>query len=107
MKLKDRSLKSKEKFADGLMAVGNAIHSAVLISVLVFPLTAFISAIFVGNEVFSITVILKHWGWQNVGLFGIVYLVPIGIGRYSKEQAMNLYDEITSSLTTTANDTIP
>ena len=92
MKLKNRALKSKEKFADGLMTIGNAIHSTVMISVLVFPLTAFISAIFADNEIFSVMTILQRWGWQNVGLFGIVYLVPIVFGMYAKEKAMSLYD---------------
>lgn len=97
MKLKDRSPKSKEKFADGLMATGNAIHSAVMISVLVFPLTSFVAAVFSGSEIYSALDILQRWGWRNVGWFGIVYLVPIAFGMYVKEQAMNLYDEITKN----------
>ena len=94
MKLAHRSPKSKEKFADGLMSVANAIHAAALIGVLVFPLTAFITAVFSGGNIYSPSSILTKLSWNDIALFGAVYLLPIAVGQYAKEQAMQLYDEV-------------
>ena len=94
MKLSERSLKSKEKFADGLMSVGNTIHSAAFIAVYIFPLTAFMSTTFIDNEPLSFSTLINHMSWQNVAIFGIVYLLPVAIGFYAKEKAMDLYDEV-------------
>lgn len=68
-----------------------------MISVLVFPLTSFIAAVFNGSETDSIMAILQVWGGWNAGWFSIFYLVPIAFGMCGKEQAMNLYDEITKN----------
>lgn len=97
MKLSDRSPKSKEKFADSLMAVANMIHGAVLVSIFVFPLTAFLTAIFGNQEPFSFIAIIRRMTWANVGLFALVYLVPIVAGVKAKEKAMDLYDEVAKS----------
>lgn len=93
MKLAHRSPKSKEKFADGLMSVANAIHAAALIGVLVFPLTAFTTAVFSGGSIYSPTLILTKLAWNDIAFFGVVYLLPIAAGQYAKEQAMDLYDD--------------
>lgn len=69
MKLAHRSPKSKEKFADGLMSVANAIHAAALIGVLVFPLTAFITAVFSGGSIYSPTLILTKLAWNDIAFF--------------------------------------
>jgi hypothetical protein len=81
-------LKSKEKFADSLMAIANAVHCAVLVSLLVFPLTVFVSAIFSGAELFSFLSILERMTWPNIGIFTFVYLLPVFFGTYAKEKAM-------------------
>lgn len=94
MKLSDRSCKSKEKFADSLMAVANTIHGAVLVSIFVFPLTAFLTAIFGNQESYSFIGIVQRMTWADVGLFAVVYLLPIVIGVKAKEKAMDLYDQV-------------
>lgn len=94
MKLKDRSLKSREKFADSLMSLANVIHGAVLISVFAFPLTAFISAVFTGVEPYSFLVIFDRMSGSNFLVFLFVYSLPIIVGAYGKHKAMDLYDEI-------------
>lgn len=97
MKLEQRSLKAKEKFADSLMSLANTIHSAVLIGVLVLPLTTFIAGVFSGAEPVSFWAILARMSWPQIGIFGIVYLAPIIAGGYAKEKAMDIYDEVAKS----------
>lgn len=94
MKLAERSPKAREKFADSNMAVANAIASAVFIGVLVFPLSAFISALALGNEPFS-TMKIPNW-WQ-VALFAVLYLSPLGVAWHAKEIALDIYDQIDQS----------
>ena len=50
MKLSERSLMAREKFADSNMSVANSIASAVFIGILVSPLLVFITDITQGNE---------------------------------------------------------
>lgn len=97
MKLDNRSLKSKEKFADSLMSIANTIHGGVLVSVLVFPLTAFLTAIFGSQEPFSFIAMINRVTWTNVAVFAFIYFVPIVAGVKAKEKAMDLYDEVASS----------
>jgi hypothetical protein len=92
--LKKRSSKSKEKFADSLMAIANAIHSAAFVGVLVLPLTAFVSAMFSGNEPFSFLSIINKMTWPRIGIFALVYLSPIILASLAKEKAMDIYDEV-------------
>jgi hypothetical protein len=91
MKLSERSLKAKEKFADSNMSVASSIASAVFIGVLVFPLTAFISAIALGSEPFPL---MKMPTFKQLLLFGGLYFSPLLAAWYAKETAMNLYDQI-------------
>lgn len=91
MKLSERSLKAKEKFADSNMAVASSIASAVFIGVLVFPLTAFISAVALGNEPFAS---MKMITMKQFFIFGGLYLSPLFFSWCAKETAMNLYDQI-------------
>ena len=88
---------SKEKFADSLMAVANTVHGAVLVSVFVFPLTAFLTAIFANAAPFSFLTIIHGMTWPNISIFALVYLAPILVGVYAKKIAMDLYDEVTKS----------
>jgi len=91
MKLSERSLKAKEKFADSNMSVASSIASAVFIGVLVFPLTAFISAIALGNEPFAL---MKMISLKQLFIFGGLYFSPLFAAWYAKEIAMDLYDQI-------------
>jgi hypothetical protein len=102
LKLEHRSLKSKEKFADSLMSLANIIHGAVLIGVFVFPLTAFVSALFAGTEPFSFFAILDRMSWSSIGVFGVVYFLPGLVGLYAKTKAMDLYDEVAQSTLSSA-----
>ncbi|MES9851436.1 MAG: hypothetical protein ABW170_06335 [Candidatus Thiodiazotropha sp. L084R] len=104
-KLSERSIKSKEKFADSNMAVANSIASAVFIGILVLPLTAFISAIILGNTPFQSIKTPDYW---YVLLFSILYISPLFLSWYAKDFAMDLYDEVDSFTTQTEqtnNDT--
>ena len=94
MKLEQRSQKSKEKFADGLMSISNSVVAAALIGVFVVPLTAFISSVFAGTEPFSPLAILGRMTWPNIGVFAVVYLLPIAMSVYARDKAMDLYDEV-------------
>ncbi|OAI10552.1 hypothetical protein [Methylomonas methanica] len=91
MKLSERSLKAKEKFADSNMSVASSIASAVFIGVLVFPLTAFISAMALGNEPFAL---MKMITLKQLFIFGGLYFSPLFAAWYAKEIAMDLYDQI-------------
>ncbi|ACX95806.1 hypothetical protein Hneap_0968 [Halothiobacillus neapolitanus c2] len=91
MGISERSLKAKEKFADGNMAVANSITSAVFISVLVFPLSVFVSAIALGKEPFDVA---KVPPWGEIWLFAGLYFSPLLVAWYAKKTAMDLYDEI-------------
>ena len=98
MGLEKRSVKSKEKFADGLMSLANTIHGAALVAILVFPLTAFISAVLTGGAMFSWLDIVHHFSGINLIIFGVVYLTPIVVGMYAKDKAMDMYDQIEAGL---------
>ncbi len=76
------------------MTTGNTLHSAAFVSVLVFPLTAFVSAIFNGTEIVPLLTLLKNMDWPMIWQFGLVYLVPIIAGLYAKEVALNTYDKL-------------
>ena len=99
MKVEQRSLKSKEKFADSLMAVANVIHGAALAGVLVFPLTAFVSSVLTGTTALSFGQALDRMTWPNIAIFALVYLTPILMGYFAKEKAMNLFDEVAAATT--------
>lgn len=97
MKFSNRSAKAKEKFADSLMALGNTIYGAAFVSVLVFPLTAMMTAIFSGSPPVNVLDLIGRLSWGTLGTFAALYLVPVCAGYYSKEVALNLYDEIAQS----------
>jgi hypothetical protein len=107
MKLKDRSPRSKEKFADSIMSVANAIHSAAFIGVLVFPLTAFVTAMFTGVEPVSFLTLIQRMSGSNVLLFCAVYLTPIAVGVWVKGLAMDLYDEVEKQKTQEESTSCP
>lgn len=79
------------------MTIANAIHGTAFVGILVFPLTAFVSAMFSGNEPFSFLSILHRMTWPHIGVFAFVYLLPVIAGVYAKERAMDLYDEVARS----------
>jgi len=76
------------------MALANVVHGAALIGVFAFPLTAFVSAVFTGQEPFSFSAILDRMTGSNLVLFIVVYALPIFAGVYGKQKAMDLYDEV-------------
>jgi hypothetical protein len=99
--IEDRTDKAKEKLADSLMSVGNTIHSATLLGILVVPLTAFIQAIVSGKD--PVSPLLAYLGtggtakWHGflLGfLLGLLIMVPSMAASYMKRRALNLYDEI-------------
>jgi len=89
--------KAKEKFADSLMSVSNAIQSATWISVLVFPLTAFIQAMTRGID--PVAVVVSWWpppwwsGWHTAVFVG-VYFLPLMVSVLFRGRALNLYDKL-------------
>jgi len=94
MKLSNRSNKAKEKFADSLFSISNTILSGVFLSVLIFPLSSFISSAFAGEGTFSFSKFYDYMSLSNVFIFIIVYFCPIGVGIYAREKAMDIHDEL-------------
>jgi hypothetical protein len=96
----DRTDKAKEKFADSLMSVSNTIHSAILLGILVIPLTAFMQAIMSGKDLLPPLLDYLHtagtggpMNWHGF-LLGILIFVPSSAASYMRKQALNLYDEL-------------
>jgi hypothetical protein len=96
-KFPSRTSKAKEKAADSLMSVSNAIHSATWISLLVFPLTAFIQSRASGTDLVSALGLLwqpDRWSWWHTGVFAIVFFLPLSMGRSMQRRALDIYDQI-------------
>jgi hypothetical protein len=98
-KFNSRTPKAKEKPADSLMTVGTAVHSATLIGILVFPLTASIQTMAGGTDPVSALVSwwrLDRWSWWHTGVFGLLWFVPLVWGGHVQRQALDIYDEISN-----------
>jgi hypothetical protein len=96
-KFPNRTPKAKEKAADSLMSVGTAVHSATLIGLLVFPLTAFIQTMASGTDPVSALVSWwrpDRWSWWHTGVLFALFLVPLSVGRLVQRRALDIYDEI-------------
>jgi hypothetical protein len=113
LELDTRSDKAKEKLADSLMSVGTAIHSATLVAILVFPVTAFISLVARGTDPLPAdaldTLLRGDWltppTWVAFGqwvyahllftaLFTVTLLFPALTGSKLRLHAMNIYDTL-------------
>jgi fructose-specific phosphotransferase system IIC component len=98
----ERSDKAKEKFADSVLSVGNAIMSAASIAVFVVPLTAFLQAMVSRTDFGAVlSPFLKPDGlpgWQVILLCVLLFL-PILVGGYFRKCAMDIYDEIAKPAT--------
>jgi hypothetical protein len=97
-----RSDKAKEKFADSLLSVSNAVASATAIAVLVVPFTAFVQAMATQRDLgVLLSPLLKPGGlpgWQVVVLMGLFFL-PLAVSVRFRKKAMDIYDEITRKAT--------
>ena len=99
-KSSSRTPKAKEKFADSLMSVSNAVHSATWISLLVFPLTAFIQSMAGGTDPVAKLVDWwrpDRWSWWHTGMFITLFLLPLHRARSMQLQALDLYDEVSGT----------
>jgi hypothetical protein len=113
LKLDTRSDKAKEKLADSLMSVGTAIHSATLVAILVFPVTAFISLVARGTDPLPAdaldTLLRGDWltlpTWVAFGrwvyahllftaLFTVTLLFPALFGSKLRLHALDIYDAL-------------
>jgi hypothetical protein len=92
-----RTAKAKEKFADSLMSFSTAVFSAIVISVLVFPFTAFIQTMARGTD--PVAAVVSGWppawwsGWHTA-VFLILYWVPLSVAMLFRKRALDLYDEL-------------
>jgi hypothetical protein len=95
-KLNNRTAKAKEKFADSLMSLSTTLFSAVAISVLVFPLTAFMQAMAKGIDLVETLTQWQPppWSLWYPGVFIVLYLLPLSLGLLVRRRALDLYDEI-------------
>jgi hypothetical protein len=92
-----RTPKAKEKLADSLMSFSTAVSSAVMISVLVFPFTAFIQAMARGTDPVAAVVAWwppEWWSWWHTAVFLILVWVPSSISLLFRRRALDLYDEL-------------
>jgi hypothetical protein len=95
-----RTDKAKEKLADSFMSVGNTIHSATLVAILVVPLTVFLQTTVCGKDPAALLPAYLHTvgtdgtaRWYGF-LLGVLIFVPIVAAFYIKGRALQLYDEI-------------
>jgi hypothetical protein len=92
-----RTAKAKEKLADSLMSFSTAVFSAIVISVLVFPFTAFIQTMARGTD--PVAVVVSGWpptwwsGWHTA-VFLILFWVPFSVAMLFRRRALDLYDEL-------------
>jgi hypothetical protein len=96
-KFPNRTPKAKEKAADSLMSVGTAVGSAVWISLLVFPLTAFIQVMAGGTDPVSALVSWwrpDRWSSWHTGVFCVLFFLPLSMSRQMQRRALDIYDEI-------------
>jgi hypothetical protein len=94
-----RTAKAQEMFADSLMSLSTAVVSAVLIGLLVFPFTAFIQAIAGGIDPVAALVSWwqpDRWSWWHVGLFLLLYWLPLSMALLLRRRALDVYDMIAS-----------
>ncbi|HEX9868843.1 MAG TPA: hypothetical protein VGC99_09660 [Candidatus Tectomicrobia bacterium] len=97
---KGRTAKAKEKLADSLMSCSTAVFSAVCISLLIFPLTAFIQTM--AREIDPVEALVSwwhpdHWSMRHAGVFLVLYWIPLGVGLWLRRRALVIYDAIASS----------
>lgn len=100
VKVKSRSDKAKEKWAESLMKIGTTVDSATLITILVFPLTVFIQGIASGTDPVSALRAWwagPPWSWWHTALLVSLFFVPEAFSRQLQRQALDLYDEISSN----------
>jgi len=92
-----RTAKAKEKLADSLMSFSTAVFSAIVISVLVFPFTAFIQTMARGTD--PVAAVVSGWppawwsGWHTA-VFLILFWVPFSVAMLFRRRALDLYDEL-------------
>ena len=93
--LDGRSNKSKEKFADHLMKLSNALFTSFVLSISVIPLTMLVQFAFKNNdkELPPFLEIFHTIGWVTYPalLFVIVTFV---LSYYAAERAMDIYDKL-------------
>jgi len=92
-----RTDKAKEKFADSLMGFSTAVSSAVWISVLVFPFTAFIQAMTRGTD--PVAAVVSWWppAWWSewhTAVFLFLFWVPFSVAMLFRRRALDFYDEL-------------
>ena len=97
-----RTAKAKEKLADSLMSFSTAVFSAIVISVLVFPFTAFIQTMARGTD--PVAAVVSGWppawwsGWHTA-VFLILFWVPLSVAMLFRRRALDLYDELSPTHT--------
>lgn len=93
-RLEERSNMAKEKLADSLMTLGNIIYGAVFVAMLVFPVTAFVSAMYQASDPFSFLAPVNQFSWQRIMIFVMAFIIPLAVAMWARRKAMDLYDEI-------------
>lgn len=96
-----RMKKSREKFADHLMAVANGVSVSLVGGVLVLPMLG-IARVASAAEAPSLaleSVLLNGDGHQfEWGMFVLFYLAAIGFIMMARRAAMNIYDKLDGKL---------
>src|SRR5258706_3064521 len=93
-----RSNKAREKFADYLLSSSKTTATTTLLALLVLPLTGFIQAVWSDDPVPSfIDCIRRITARIDLASFAFVLLSPLALARWTREQALNIYDELARS----------
>jgi hypothetical protein len=96
-KLDERTAKAQEKLADSLMSTSTAVSSAVMISLLVVPFTAFIQTTARGID--PVAAVVAGWppqwwsGWHTAVCL-ILFWVPVCMSLLLRRTALSIYDRI-------------
>lgn len=94
MRLAQRSAKAREKYADGLMTISNAIASALMISIFVAPLSAVIAQFNDQREVGALLQTLFAMPSMQFLEFVLCYAISIAVSMYFRFEALNIYDAL-------------
>lgn len=89
-----RSRKAREKFADSLMTLANIIYGALFVGMLLFPLTAFVSAMYNAADPFSFLAPVTQFSWQRILVFAVAFIIPLAAAAAARRKALNLYDAL-------------
>ncbi|QEM69492.1 hypothetical protein FO488_15905 [Geobacter sp. FeAm09] len=90
-----RCVKSREKWADSLMSAGTTIHTTVIITIFVSPLTALVGVFFSQGKLPALSEPLLNKFLFYVQIWTVLFFpIAIFLGIRLKNNAMDIYDDL-------------